>query len=188
MAHHMKPEIRGPTEWWKVETTDCLCWVPCEEAGRENVTAQDLLNHLPSYLVHDTQDIMRWEFFSGYGARMVDPEGSDTTSWDCYDTERDAKDCLADANDLCPMCLTLLDEESTCGKCVATLPHEDFESALHTVLEGVTVNEILHTIPGIYEIISEEYNNQALNQAYEEMRLNYEASYPTTEGDEKTIP
>lgn len=181
---HTKPQILGPTEWWQVETTDGTCWVLCEDVGRENIKATDLLDHLPSH-VHDTQDIMRWEFFSGYGARLTAP---DCTDWTVFDTEREAKDHLAYDHDLCPMCLGDLDEQETCGKCVADLSHEDFESALHTVLEGVTVNEILHSVPGIYEIISEEYNNEALNQAYEEMRLRYEAEDTTTEGEEKTDP
>lgn len=181
MAHHMKPEILGPTEWWKVETTDGTCWVLCEEAGRGDIKATDLLPLLPSR-IYDTQDIMRWEFYSGYGARIADATDGNE-EWEVFDTERDAKDHLADVDDsLCPMCLGELDGENTCGKCIQGLPHEKFEDALHTVLEGVTVNEVLHTIPGIYEIISEEYNNEALNQAYEEMRLEYETNDQSTQG------
>ena len=177
-----KPQVLGPTEWWKVETTDGTCWVLCEAAGRENVTAVDLLNHLPSYSVHGTQDIMRWEFFSGYGARMEDPDALEYTEWECFDTKREAMDHLAETHELCPICLNRLDDESTCPKCVGQLSHEAFENALHKVLEGVTVNEVLHSVPGIYEIISEEYNNEALNQAYEDMRLEYETANTNAQG------
>jgi len=172
---HLKAQILGPTDWWKVETTNGTCWVLCEDLGVREVKAEDLLDLLPSDN-YDTQDIIQWEYYRGYGVRLTEP---DETPWEVYDSEYDAKIYFSDEHqELCPICLTELDGDGTCAACVRDLDHETFLDALGTVLQGVTVNEILHTVPGIYEIIAEEYNNEALNQAYEDMRLRYEAKDP----------
>jgi hypothetical protein len=168
----MKPEIVGPTEWWEVETNQGTYYVQCEFVGRENVKAVALLDYLPE--TTDTSDIMRWEFKSGYGARLSMPGYLDCTDWSVHDTEREAKDCLAEEHELCPLCLDDLDVESACATCIKDLPQEKFDEALrHVVTEQMTVAELMG-LPGVYEILSEEFNNEALNCAYQEMLVEHD--------------
>ena len=41
---------------------------------------------------------------------------------------------------------------------------EEFDNALLAVLEGMTAAQLL-SIPGVYEVVSEELNNEAIRKA-----------------------
>jgi len=84
----MQPQVIGPVDWWEVETTQGTFWVQCEDAGYKDVIAKDLITYLP---VPDTDCIVKWEFRSGYGARMSAPGFLDCTDWTVFDTEEEAQ-------------------------------------------------------------------------------------------------
>jgi hypothetical protein len=74
----------------------------------------------------------------------------------------------------CVICQHELDEQTTCQNCIKDLPEDKFTAALEKCLQGVGVLEILYGIPGIYDIIREEYNNEALDQAYQDLVIDHE--------------
>lgn len=169
----MQPQILGPTEWWKVETTDGTCWVQCEDVGRKDIKAVDLLDHLPEH-IHNTRDIMRWEFFSGFGARLSTLEDHDCTDWTCFDTKKEAHDYLAEGNELCPLCLQGLDESGDCARCISALTWEETHAGLEAALEGVSASELITLVPNIYSDVAEDYNNSALHNAYQQKVTDYQ--------------
>ena len=71
-----------------------------------------------------------------------------------------------DEDEKCVICGGSLDLELTCKRCLQDLSTEKFNEALERCLQDVSVVEILYTVPGLYELIREEYNNEALDQAY----------------------
>ena len=176
---HMQPQIVGPTEWWQVETTDGTCWVQCEFVGRENVKAVDLLDYLPEGC-HDTQDIMNWEFFSGYGARLSAPGYTDCTDWTCFDTQQEAHDHLAEMFELCPICLGDIENE-VCHACLQTLTSEEIHDELvEFMCENVTMAEV---VSDFYSELYEKYANEVLTNAYQKKVTEYETKDKAPEGE-----
>lgn len=178
----MQPEVIGPTEWWMVDTTSGIQWVQCEFVGRENVKAVDLLDYLED--TFSAEDIIRWESQSGYGARLSAPGFLDCTPWSVFETVEAARSSLIEEHNLCPICLGELDEHETCPECVKGLSHEDFLDALKEYLEGVSALDIVHSVPGVFEIVSEAYNNEALDLAYQQMVIDYETKDQATKRSE----
>lgn len=164
---HMQAQIVGPQDWWEVETTDGTCWVQCEDAGYKDVIAKDLMPYLS---VPDTSHVMRWEFKSGYGARLSAPGYTDCTDWCVSDSEEEAKAYLAEQYELCPICLKdeWVEDEAgiSCGACVSALTSEEFDDAMDMVVGDMSAGDIV-SIPGVYEIVSEALNNDIIQQAYD---------------------
>jgi len=42
------------------------------------------------------------------------------------------------------------------------MTQEDFDNILNSILQGMDGSQLLLAIPGIYEIVSEEFNNEVL--------------------------
>lgn len=79
------------------------------------------------------------------------------------------QDLELDEDEKCVICGGDLDLQLTCEKCLRGLSTEKFNEALERCLQDVSVVEILYTVPGLYDLIKEEYNNEALDQAYNDL-------------------
>jgi hypothetical protein len=162
---HMQAQIQGPTEWWEVETTQGTTWVECENVGRSEVKAVDLL---PFLEVTDTDCIVHWEFKSGYGARLHAPGYLDCTEWSVFDTEDEAREHLFETWNYCPMCLEEIDQAAKCS-CLQKLDGTQWNEAVDAyVMENCTLGEVI-SLPGIYEIVSEEYNNIVIDTVHSKL-------------------
>lgn len=163
----MKPEIVGPTDWWEVETNQGTYWVQCEFVGyKDDVNAMKLLDYLPDTQL--TSDILHWEFKSGYGARLSMPGYLDCTEWAVFDSEQEAREYLAESFDLCSICLSDEFVGEACQKCVSEASHEAFNAAMDRFIEDMTKAQIV-SLPGVMEIIKEEFNNDILDLLYEDL-------------------
>lgn len=159
---HMQAQIVGPQDWWEVETNHGTSWVQCEDVGyRDEVNAVRLLDYLPD--THVTSDIMRWEFKSGYGARLSAPGYLDCTEWVVLDTEDEAREHLCETWDICPVCLDSRQDDVAC-KCIQDIDADEWHDAvLSHVSEKVTYSELL-ALDGVYEAMSEMFNNEIIEE------------------------
>jgi len=163
----MKPEIVGPTDWWEVETNQGTYWVQCEFVGyKDDVNAVKLLDYLPD--TTDTNEILRWEFKSGYGARLSMPGYLDCTEWCVCDSEKEAREYLAETYDLCAICLGDEFVGGACQECIMGASQEAYERARDRFLDDITVAQLLG-IPGVMESVTEAFNNEILDLLYEDL-------------------
>ena len=65
----------------------------------------------------------------------------------------------------CPICAAKQDDVGDCPDCVSKITTDEFASELESILTGMTSASIL-AVPGIYEILAEEFNNEVLSNAY----------------------
>jgi hypothetical protein len=155
----MQAQIVGPQDWWEVETNQGTSWVQCEDVGyKDDVTAVKLLDFLPE--THDTDDIMRWEFKSGYGARLSAPGYLDCTEWTVFDTEDEAREHLYEMWDICPACLDSRQDAKAC-KCVQEMSDDVWYAWVHKHVSRMSTEELL-AMPGVYEAASELFNNKII--------------------------
>jgi len=153
---HMQAQVVGPQDWWEVETSQGTFWVQCEDVGRKDITAHELLVYLP---VIDTGAITRWEFKSGYGARLSASGYLDCTEWCVFDTDRDAREHLYSCWDVCPACLDSRQDGTPC-KCVQEIGGDEWvEAVVEMACEKMTMAEVVHEA---YDAISEMLNNDVI--------------------------
>lgn len=88
----------------------------------------------------------------------------------------DEQDLELEEDERCTICGGQLDEQLTCQRCIEALPEEKFTKALEKCVQDVHLIEVLYTVPGVYGIIREEYNNEALDQAYQDLVDEFEES------------
>ena len=163
----MKPEIVGPTDWWEVETNQGTYWVQCEFVGyKDDVNAVKLLDYLPD--ATNTNEILRWEFKSGYGARLSMPGYLDCTEWVVFDSEQEAREYLAETYGLCPICLGDEFAGESCQGCIMGAGQEKYEGARDRFIDDLQKSMIL-ALPGVMEIITEAFNNEILDMLYEDL-------------------
>lgn len=159
---HMQAQVVGPTDWWEVETHEGTFWVQCEDVGREGVTVESLKDYVD---VADVSHIISWERQLGFGARLSAPGYTDCTEWNVFCFEDEAREYLEEEHGYCPVCLNERDEDDFCNTCVTASSTEEFSMALDEVVAGLTTEEVMST-PGVYEAMSEAYNNDVLAILY----------------------
>lgn len=167
----MRLEIKGPTDWWKVklmpkggvtvDTVPLYEFVECEHVGYEkDVTALDLT---PFMEEKDSSNILSWDFFSGWGVRIVDAEDEnwkDAEQWEVFGCLAEAKVWAFSELHFCPLCFTYIGEETDeCESCMAKLTEEEVKQALARIIDYLQ-HELLDS-KTVYAAMLEEFKSEA---------------------------
>jgi hypothetical protein len=66
----------------------------------------------------------------------------------------------------CPICAAKQDEDGDCQDCISKITTEEFSNEVENLLSYMTPAAIL-AVPGVYEILAEEFNNEVLSNVYQ---------------------
>jgi hypothetical protein len=170
----MQPQVVGPQKWWRFDTAAGVQEFPGEllkQPAGDPLNDKDFLEAALQYLEHTfkVEEITEVEVVEGYGARMSAPGYMDCTEWSVFDTEEEAREYLVEEEGICPVCYKNDMQEDSKGRlcvhCVQSISNEGLEEALREVVK----DEDLLSVPGVYEIVREHYNNEMLQKAYDNL-------------------
>lgn len=91
----MQPQVVFD-EWWEVETTDGVTFIPVDVVGY-NPKPIDFLDYIEC---PDPPAQGAYKIVKGYGARLSAPGYLDCTEWVVFDTENQAREYLKETYDV----------------------------------------------------------------------------------------
>lgn len=83
----MQRQVTGKTQWYQVETTAGIEYLPVDLIGKEPADSDAFTDYCEGKVIW-------WEQIEGYGARLRAPGYLDCTEWTVFSTESDAEDYL----------------------------------------------------------------------------------------------